>query len=396
MLIACFPQFASDMYAPALMDIAHALNTDIPMIQQSMAIYMLGIAASQLIYGICAEAFGRKKPLIAGFFLMLVGSLICICATLSWHLLCGRLIQGIGAGSSAALWRAMFRDRFSGDALSQHSSILTIMSCFFVPAAPALGGLIAQCFGWRMIFLAMIIYLGILIPAVYWGFKETFHPGRNNVLNVSNIKRTLHALIFNSSFMRLSFCTFMIYGVFFAVYVFTPPFFLQHFNMTASQYGIGLLITIALATLCGGFVNARGVSRYGMSRMLQIGFSIMQISGWSLLFLTYLYENSNLYSIFVLLGLFQFGALIVLPNLFSRAFSGVGHMAGYAGAMYSLIQIGGAATWGELASLMPADTLKPLAVMMIISGLLTWLIFASLTFKKHRWYGARSSISDES
>jgi hypothetical protein len=64
-----------------------------------------------------------------------------------------------------------------------------------------------------------------------------------------------------SSFIRLSFCTFMIYGVFFTVYVFTPPFFLQHFNMTVSQYGIGLLITIALATLCGGFVNARGVSR---------------------------------------------------------------------------------------------------------------------------------------
>jgi predicted MFS family arabinose efflux permease len=393
MLIACLPQFASDMYAPALMDIARALNTDIPIIQQSMAIYMLGIAASQLIYGICAEAFGRKKPLIVGFFLMLAGSLICICATLSWHLLCGRLLQGIGAGASAALWRAMFRDRFSGDTLSQHSSILTIMSCFFVPAAPALGGLIAQCFGWRMIFFVMIIYLGILIPAVYWGFKETDHPGGSNVLNVSNIKRTLHALIFNSSFMRLSFCTFMIYGVFFTVYVFTPPFFLQHFNMTVSQYGIGLLITIALATLCGGFVNARGVSRYGMSVMLQIGFSFMQISGWSLLLLVCLYENFNLYFTFALLGLFQFGALIVLPNLFSKAFSSVGHMAGYAGAVYSLIQIGGAATWGELASLMPTDTLKPLAVMMIISGLLAWFIFASLTFKKSLWNEQQSAES---
>lgn len=157
MLIACLPQFASDIYAPALLDIAHTLNTDVPMVQKSMAIYMLGIAASQLIYGICAETFGRKKPLIVGFFLMLAGSLFYICATLSWHLLCGRLLQGIGAGASAALWRAMFRDRFSGDALSQHSSILTTMSCFFVPAAPALGGLIAQYFGWRMIFFVMSV-----------------------------------------------------------------------------------------------------------------------------------------------------------------------------------------------------------------------------------------------
>lgn len=101
-----------------------------------------------------------------------------------------------------------------------------------------------------------------------------------------------------------------------------------------------------------------------MSRMLQIGFLIMQISGWSLLFQACLYKDFNLYFTFGLLGLFQFGALIVLPNLFSKAFSSVGHMAGYAGAVYSLIQIGGAATWGELASLMPADTLIPLAVMM--------------------------------
>ena len=396
MLIACLSQFASDMYAPALMDIAHALNTDISIIQQSMAIYMLGIAASQLIYGICADAFGRKKPLITGFFLMLAGSLICVCATLPWHLLCGRLLQGIGAGSGAALWRAMFRDRFSGDALSQHSSILTIMSCFFVPAAPALGGIIAQCFGWRMIFFAMIIYLCILIPAVYWLFEETHYSDANNKLNMSNIKRTLRAVIFNSSFMRFSFCTFMIYGVFFTVYVFTPPFFLQHFNMTASQYGIGLLITIGLATLCSGFINARGVTRYGMSRMLQIGFSFMQFSGWSLLFQACLYNYSNLYFTFALLGLFQFGALIVLPNLFSKAFSRVGHIAGYAGAVYSLIQIGGAAIFGEFASFMPADTLKPLAVMMIISGLFAWLIFASFKLTKYRCNGMQSSILDES
>ena len=396
MLIACLSQFASDMYAPALIDIAFDLKTDISLVQQSMAIYMFGIAASQLIYGICAEAYGRKKPLITGFFLMLVGSFICIGATLPWHLLCGRFIQGIGAGSGAALWRVMFRDRFSGDALSQQSSILTIMSCFFVPAAPALGGLIAQYFGWRMIFFVMITYLCILIPAVYWGFKETDRPFVKNKLNMANIKNTLHDLISNRLFVRSSFCTFMIYGVFFTVYVFTPPFFIQHFDMTISQYGIGLLITISFATLCSGIVNARGVTRYGMTRMLQIGFSIMQIAGWALLFLISLSKNSHPYFTFILLGLFQFGALIVLPNLFSQAFSTVGHIAGYAGAVYSLIQIGGAATWGEFISFMPADTLIPLAGLMIVSGLFAWFIFASLTFKMPRWNRKQYPILDES
>lgn len=378
MLIACLSQFASDVYAPAQTIIAHDLHTDISSIQQSMAIYMLGIALSQLIYGICAEAFGRKKPLLIGLFLMLAGSLICICATSPWHLQCGRLLQGIGAGAGAALWRAIFRDRFSGQALSQYSSILTIMSSFFVPVAPALGGFIAQWFGWRMIFFAIMIYLIILIPVVYWGFKTPQGGFQRNAFKMINILRTLQELMSNVSFMRLSFCTFLIYGVFFTVYVFTPPFFLQQLNMTSSQYGIGLLITVSLGTLCSGVVNARGVKRFGMSRMLQIGFLIMQLSGGLLLLVTYLYKNPGMYVTFFHLGLFQFSALIVLPNLFSKAFANIAHIAGYAGAVYSLMQIGGSAILGGFASLLPEASLKPLAGMIIIVGLLAWFIAGSV------------------
>ena len=83
-----------------------------------MAIYLLGVAGSQLIYGPLSEGIGRKKPLIIGLTIMLIGSALCFLTPNITFLIIGRFIQGLGAGACACLWRSTFRDLFKGASIT--------------------------------------------------------------------------------------------------------------------------------------------------------------------------------------------------------------------------------------------------------------------------------------
>ena len=70
-----------------------------------------------------------------------------------------------------------------------------------------------------------------------------------------------------------------------------------------------------------------------------------------------------------------FGVTFVWPSAFSSAITPFGKVAGYAGALYSSIQIAGAAVIGGLIAHIPETNQTPLALVFIISPLLAWTIY---------------------
>ena len=374
LMIACLSQFASDIYAPALNSIAIGLHSSINSIQKTMAIYMFGIAVSQLVYGVFSEAYGRKKPLIFGLLIMLLGSIYCISASTLVQLQIGRLLQGIGAGASAALWRPIFRDCYSGCTLSKYSSYLTILVSFFIPLAPAIGGYASLYFGWRSIFTIIAIYTVFVIFLVSLFFEETNLNCYKNKLKISHIKKSFLDLFTNQSFMSLSLCTFLIYGSFFTLYIVVPVFMLRNYNMLPSHIGLSLLGVSCIAMFISGYINGKCVERLGITKMLRLAFCLIVLSGLSTLIINYFF-GVHLIVLLIFITVFQIGAMMVFSNIFAKAFDVVGHIAGYAGSVYSLIQIGGAAILGWCASYLSNTTIVPLTCIILFSGMLGWFIF---------------------
>ncbi len=124
LLIGCLSQMGSDIYSPSVPAIAQALHTHLGLVQWTMAIYMLGVALSLLFYGPLSDSIGRKKPLIIGLSLVLLGNVICLLSRNINTLLIGRFVQGCGAGACAGLWRAIFRDVFKDSIHKPHFSRL--------------------------------------------------------------------------------------------------------------------------------------------------------------------------------------------------------------------------------------------------------------------------------
>ena len=130
----------SDVYSPSVTVIATSFGTSINLVQWSMTVYMIGAILSQVFFGALAEILGRKKPILLGLMIAMMGLLISTWASSILILIIGRGIQGFGAGACSALCRAIFRDPFSGNTLERLSSYVTIAVSFIIPAAPALGG----------------------------------------------------------------------------------------------------------------------------------------------------------------------------------------------------------------------------------------------------------------
>lgn len=80
LFVICAAQMASDIYAPSLPAISIDLNTSVTHVQFSMAIYMFGLAISQLFYGALSEGLGRRLPLIAGLTILFIGNLVSLYA----------------------------------------------------------------------------------------------------------------------------------------------------------------------------------------------------------------------------------------------------------------------------------------------------------------------------
>lgn len=381
LLIGCMTSIASDIYAPSVPAIANSLSTDIASVQLTMAIFLFGIACSQLIYGPISEGVGRKSPLMVGIGIMALGSFIALFSPNIKTLILGRFIQGCGAGACAALWRTIFRDVFTGDDLAKWGSYLAVVITFVVPAAPALGGYLQEYFDWRASFVFITAYTLLALFLVGLGYKETsqyHHPER---LKMSFVGKTYRILFTNRLFMGVTACTFLAYGGLFACIIAAPVFLIDKLGLTPVQFGWITFLGCGAAYGIAGWLNGRFVTRYGRHAMMRFGFSIMLLSG-SLMFIGYFLSGVTLLVIIAPIILFYFGSTFIWPNAFATAFTPFGDIAGYAGSAYGFMQLAGGAVIGSVISHLPEENQLPLALVLLSSSLLAWFFYETFSVRK--------------
>ncbi len=374
LLAGCLPGVSSDIYAPSLPAITNELNTSIELVQWSMAIFMLGLAVTHLVYGPLSEGIGRRYTLLASLCVIFIGCVISVLATDISTLITGRFIQGCGAGGCAALWRAIFRDSFEGAELAKYASYLSIFVTFIVPSAPTLGGYLQTLFGWRSNFVFLLCYAFVAILATLFVLKETNKHLDINRLKPKFIFDTYKTILSSRIFMGYSLCVFFSYGAFFSWFIISPVLLIKIVGISPVAYGWLSFLGVGLAMMSSSLINGRVVGRLGQHFMLRMGWSLMIIAGALMLVLKFLF-TINALIIVMPMFLLIFGVTFIWPNAFTGAFSPFAKIAGYAAAIYGAVQLGGAAVIGSIISLMPDTNQIPLALIFMISPILAWLVF---------------------
>lgn len=135
------------------------------------ASFLLTQTAATIVFGKLADIYGRKRVMLSGIGLFLIGSALCGFAWSMPAMIAFRLLQGIGAGAVQPVALTIVGDLFPGRERGRVQGYLATVWAASAVSGPLVGALIVRDFSWSWIFW-MNVPLG-LVSAV--GFSLFLH-----------------------------------------------------------------------------------------------------------------------------------------------------------------------------------------------------------------------------
>ena len=162
----------------AIPSLARALDADAVSVALLPTLFLLSNVALMLPFAKLADNVGRKRVYATGVAINALASLAAWGAdNIEWILLC-RLLQGAGSamtfGTSLAIIASVFPPRERGLPLGLNTAAIYIG----LTAAPALGGLVTDSFGWRAVFLLPLPLAAALVGVIVLFLREEWRHER--------------------------------------------------------------------------------------------------------------------------------------------------------------------------------------------------------------------------
>ncbi|AMG00023.1 MFS transporter [Vibrio harveyi] len=266
-LIISVGQLSMGLVFPSLPWIAKDFDISLDQAQLLVSVYLLGFGPSQFIYGPVSDALGRKKVLLTGLLIAMLGLLMIIFFSNTFTgMVMGRFLQGLGTGCCAVLARASTRDRFSGPELPVALSYIAMAASITPLVAPVIGGFINAHFGWTMVFISLLGYVSLAWIVILVRFKETI----TQTSPLPSPKKMLlqyRDLLTSRYFMSFASIGWLNFSLMITT-VSVMPFIMQNqIGMTSDQYAMWALIP-AFGMICGTSICNRVRPIIGTKKML--------------------------------------------------------------------------------------------------------------------------------
>ena len=141
--------------------------------------------------GPLADRYGRKKLVLGGLAIFVVGTVIGGLATTLDTLIAGRVIQALGVCSASVLSRAIARDLFEGEALARALSLTMIATAAAPGFSPLAGSVLSVTLGWRAIFILVGLAAIALAFCYVRGLGETHPADRRSPHSAKSVMQAL-------------------------------------------------------------------------------------------------------------------------------------------------------------------------------------------------------------
>jgi DHA1 family bicyclomycin/chloramphenicol resistance-like MFS transporter len=171
--LTAFGSVSMDMYLPAMPSLVRALKTTPAAAQQTVSIFLTGLAVGQLIYGPVSDRVGRRGPILFGVGVYLAASLGCALASSVGMLIVFRLLQALGACAGMVIARAVVRDRYEDHEVLHVFSLLTLVMGSAPILAPLIGGWVLSVGSWRWIFAIQSLFALVITACAFFFLTES-------------------------------------------------------------------------------------------------------------------------------------------------------------------------------------------------------------------------------
>ncbi|MCI0766982.1 multidrug effflux MFS transporter [Bacillus sp. TL12] len=334
-ILVAFPQISETIYTPSLPDISKALHVSNNATQLTLSIYFAGFALGVFCWGWLSDIIGRRPAMIWGIVTYGVGSLLCYLAHSIEVLLLSRFVQAFGASTGSVVTQTILRESVDGHKRHVMFAQISAVIAFTPAIGPLIGGWIDQIFGFRSVFLTLVLMSIGLLFCTCMNLPET----RTNVTaNRINIFSVIKRMIRDPKVVAFGVLIGGTNGILFSYYAEAPFIFIEYFNLSPGVFGF-LGIVVAFASIIGAQISKRLLLVYKPEKIIDIGRIVMTGGTIILSIVAFAGTIANMiYMILFLVAIFVLllGIGIALPNCLSLALVDFQDVIGTAGALFSL------------------------------------------------------------
>lgn len=363
---------ATDLYLPGLPDLAASLDSSSAEAQLTISATIIGLALGQLVMGPISDRTGRRPPVLVGFAVFVVASLLCAVAPSFEVLLVLRFVLGLAGSAGTVIARACVRDLVQGATAARVLSRLILVMGLAPVLGPVLGGQVLRVTDWRGLFV-VLAGLGLVILATAYFLLPETHPEHARLdghprEQWAEVRRLLRDRAFLGYLGVGSFL-----GVILFSWISSSSFVLTaQYGITPQQYSAVFACT-ATAFILGSQTNAWAVARIGPRSALLRG--LVLVATASLLLLVAIVRDVPLPWVVAaaVVALGGYGGMAA--NSQSLAMTPHGHVAGTASGLLGTSQFfAGALVPPIVSALVPGVWAMPATMALAALGALLVLL----------------------
>lgn len=312
-LLTAVGMLSSDLYLPALPTMAEDISARVVEGQATMAVYLMSLALSQLVWGWAADRFGDRSAIFSGIWLLIGGSMTCALATNIDLMLLGRLLQGLGSGAATVAVPALIRRRFGEtEAVGALAMVATLESV--VPAVgPILGVAILGVLNWRASFLLIALAAFVLL---FFVGRIVGHPDkRESSIPVASTWR----VVANGPFLRHCAAYSCMFGALLMFVSSAPVLVTTWYAQPITSFAV-LQLGGVFAFMVGARQGMQSVAELGIEVLVRRG-TVAQAGAGLVMLACALAEFTSMTALCLAWALFCWGLGMRGPSSMSRALS---------------------------------------------------------------------------
>jgi len=270
--------FALDTFFPSFPAIAEEFSLSALQLQQTLTAYLLPYGLTMLLHGPLSDAYGRRRVILVGVSLFALASFACAFAPSFGWLLAFRAMQGATAGAGMVVSRAIVRDLYSGHEAQRLMSLMTMLFGFAPAVAPVIGGWVHVAFGWRAVFIFLVLLGATVAFVAWWRLPETHPPERRFAFQFRSLIRISWRIVSHREFLLLALATALHFASVIAYIGAAPAIVLDQWQLTETQFAM-LFVPVIGGFVAGAFTSGRMAGRISAHAQTRVGFMVSVIGG---------------------------------------------------------------------------------------------------------------------
>lgn len=151
-----------DLFIPSFPQLQENFNLTTNQVQLTLSLNFIAYCISCLFAGALGDRYNRRRVLLLGLIVFVIGSLLCVLAANFSTLLVGRVLQGAGIAAPCILSLPVVLETCTLEKQASSMGYINAARTLAMALAPLIGSLISFHFDWHANFFN-VAWVGMLI-----------------------------------------------------------------------------------------------------------------------------------------------------------------------------------------------------------------------------------------